>query len=347
MESEMNMKFLLLLALTIVFGSFALQSGSVLAHEDRVLAGLNIELGFNVEPPIEGLPNGIVIIATKEGEAEEHEHDDDAMGDMTMDPAPSVDVDAHGELFGSGTIAPGATFEFEATHELENVVIPFHNHLNHDAKGEIHVMEIAPAAKTFTIEIGPDGFYEPAMVMVQPDTVLVFTNVDEEAQTVVSGLADGGAATNQVPAEGLELTLKIEISHTDTGESRVLRLEPVFGSPGRYLAPLIPTATGQYSVRLFGTVGEEEVDTTFVSGPGTFDDVVPATSLQFPNEIPSARELEAVARDAQNSVNGALDAADDADSSAGFALIVGIVGIVLGALGLGVGAFAMTLRKSS
>ena len=188
----MNMKFLLLLALTIVVGSFALQSGSVLAHEDRELAGLQIELGFNVEPPIEGLPNGIVIIATKEGEAEEHEHDDMAMGgDMAMGASPTVDVETHGELFGSGTITPGATFEFEATHELENLVVPFHNHLNHDAKGEIHVMDSAPAADTFTIEIGHDGFYEPATAMVQPGTTLVFSNVDEEAQTVVSGLAGG------------------------------------------------------------------------------------------------------------------------------------------------------------
>jgi hypothetical protein len=217
MESEMNTKFLLLLALTFVIGSLAPQSGSALAHEDRELAGLNIELGFEIEPPVEGLLNGIVVIAS----------------------------------------------------------------------------------------------------------------------------------TEDRPAEGLDQTLKLEVFHTESRGSKELRLEPVFGTPGRYLAPLIPTATGQYSVRLFGTVGNEDVDAAFVSGPDTFDDVVPATSLQFPNEIPSTRELEAVARDAQNSVNEALDAADDADSSAGFALTVGIIGIVLGALGLGVGAFAMTSRKTT
>ncbi|NQW16889.1 MAG: hypothetical protein HQ478_05320 [Chloroflexi bacterium] len=341
----MNIKYLLLLILTFSIGTITLHSDTALAHEGRELAGLSVELGFEVEPPIEGLPNGIIIIARKEGAAAEHEDDD-----MAMDAAASIDVEAHGGLFGSGTIEPGGTFEFVLTTELNDLVIPFHNHLNHDAKGEIHVMPSAPAADTFTIEIGHDGFFEPAMIMVQPETKLLFNNVDEVTQTVVSGSPDGGAVdeSNLVPAEGLEQTLKVEIIHTETGESRVLRLQPVFGSPGRYLASLIPTATGQYSVRLFGTVGEEEVDTTFVSGPGTFDDVVPATSLQFPNEIPSARELEAVARGAQVSVNEALDAADDANSSASTALMIGIIGIIVGALGLAVGGFAViTTRKSA
>ena len=212
----MNIKILSLLALTLTVGSGALQFDDALAHEGRELAGLNVEVGFEIEPPIEGLLNSIVVIAG----------------------------------------------------------------------------------------------------------------------------SDDGAA------EGLERTLKLEIIHTGSPVSKELSLESVFGVPGRYIASLIPTATGQYSVRLFGTVGNDEVDATFVSGPGTFHDVVPATSLQFPNEIPSARELEAVARSAQESVNSARDAADDVESSAGFALIIGIIGIVLGALGLAVGSFAMTSRKS-
>lgn len=213
----MNMKILSLLALTLVVGSGALQFDDAVAHEGRELAGLNVEMGFEIEPPIEGLLNSIVVIAS----------------------------------------------------------------------------------------------------------------------------SDDGAT------EGLEQTLKLEIIHIGSPGSKELSLESVFGVPGRYTASLIPTATGQYSVRLFGNVGNDEVDSTFVSGPGTFDDVVPATSLQFPYEIPSARELEAVARSAQKSVNGARDAAAEAGLTAGFAVIIGIIGIVLGVLGLAVGAFAMTSRKSA
>ncbi len=55
-----------------------------------------------------------------------------------------------------------------------------------------------------------------------------------------------------------------------------------FGTPGDYRAWFIPTRPGQYSFHFSGTIDGEEVDETFTSGPGTFDDVENPQSVQFP-----------------------------------------------------------------
>ncbi len=341
---HIKITILLLLALGVIAGS----SSAALAHETAELGNIKIEIGFETEPPLEGLPNAIVIVAVKPADDSPMEMD---MGETT-DMGAASKLQLHGEVFGSGTIETGASFRYVVTHEFEGQTIPFHNHLNHDAFGEIQVTPDAPEAESVTIEIGQNGFYEPPTVTVRPDTFVIFTNTDDSPQTVISGPPssnpDYPADTEAgfVPVIGLEGDLRIEITHTESGITRELVLGPVFGQPGKYLAPLIPTATGQYSVRLFGTIGDTDVDETFVSGPGTFDDVVPATSLQFPNEIPSGRELVSAARGAQEQVGAAFDAADDADSSATTALIVGVIGLIAGVGGLSVGGYAIfTMRR--
>ncbi|MCH7738666.1 MAG: hypothetical protein IIC93_00795 [Chloroflexi bacterium] len=336
---HIKVTFLLLLALGLIAGS----SSAALAHETRELGGVKIEIGFETEPPLEGLPNAIVIVAVRPADDSSMEMD---MGETT-DMGAASKLQLHGEVFGSGTIATGASFRYAVTHEFEGQTIPFHNHLNHDAFGEIQVTPDAPEAESVTIVIGANGFYKPPTVTVRPDTFVIFTNTDDSPQTVISGPPSSSpdfatdAEAGFVPVIGLEGDLRIEITHTESGITRELVLRPVFGQPGKYLAPLIPTATGQYSVRLFGTIGETDVDETFVSGPGTFDDVVPATSIQFPNQIPSGRELIGAARGAQEQLAAAFDAADDADSSATTALIVGIIGLAVGLTGLSMGGYAV------
>jgi hypothetical protein len=60
-----------------------------------------------------------------------------------------------------------------------------------------------------------------------------------------------------------------------------LTLEPT-GTPGSYTAAVIPTAAGDYSFHIFGTINGDQVDETFTSGPNTFDTVTDAATLQFP-----------------------------------------------------------------
>jgi hypothetical protein len=151
------------------------------------------------------------------------------------------------------------------------------------------------------------------------------------------------------PVEGLEESLQVEVTHVDSGVSRVFPVRAVFGSPGRYTADLIPTAPGVYQFRFFGSVEGMDVDETFVSygGGGGFNDVHSATELQFPEPVPQARELEGAVRGAQSAAQEAQVSARDAADSAGTASTLGIIGIVLGALGLvsGAGGVALAMRK--
>jgi hypothetical protein len=179
--------------------------------------------------------------------------------------------------------------------------------------------------------------------MVQPGTRIVFTNGASSVQTVVSGLASSPA--EMIPVRGLQDTLKIEITHVETAKSQVMSIEPKFGVPGGYEAALIPTAPGQYKVRVFGTIDETAVDEEFISGSGTFDDVISAESVQFPNRLGAAREVEQAARGALTAANEGQQIARDADSAASTATLLAIAGVILGALGLAAGGYAIVTGR--
>ena len=165
------------------------------------------------------------------------------------------------------------------------------------------------------------------------------------------GTSSGGGMGHDhgelVPVEGLEQTLQVEVTHLGSGVSKSMQLGVVFGQPGHYKAALIPTASGDYRFRFFGTVEGNPVDESFESGPNTFSTVNPAGDLHFPERRATVREIEGAVRGAQSSAEGAQDAAMDASDSASAAKMLGIVGIVLGVLGIGAGAggLALGLRR--
>ena len=125
-------------------------------------------------------------------------------------------------------------------------------------------------------------------------------------------------------------------------------LVAVWDDPGHYSAGLIPTASGVYEFRFFGTVEETPFDETFVSqgGGGDFDDVQSSARLQFPVQLPELREIESGARgalttaqDAQDAAIAAREAAESGRGGGGnalsvVALVVGVVGAALGAGGI-------------
>jgi hypothetical protein len=80
------------------------------------------------------------------------------------------------------------------------------------------------------------------------------------------------------------------------------------------------------------------VNQMFTSGPDTFSDVLEATGVEFPQKLASLRELDSVTRASQE---GALQAQNKAST----ANTLGIVGIVLGAIGIGMGSWALVIRK--
>ena len=150
-----------------------------------------------------------------------------------------------------------------------------------------------------------------------------------------------GQHSETAPVEGLEGSLRVEVTHAASGDSRTLELYAVFGDPGHYAADLIPTAAGVYEFRVFGTIEGAAVDETFVSegAGGGFDDIQSSVGLQFPEQLPELREIESGVRGALDAAQQAQDAALAAQDSDGNALVIvaliaGIAGIVLGAGGV-------------
>jgi len=140
------------------------------------------------------------------------------------------------------------------------------------------------------------------------------------------------------PVEGVEESLQVEVTHIASGETVTMPMDTVFGSPGLYIAHLMPTVPGQYSFRFFGTIEGNDINETFTSGE-KFDSIQPTDEIQFPEKVAQVREVQGVASDAR-------DAAEDADSAASSARTIAFVAVGLAVLsGLATGAlFAMRQR---
>ena len=134
------------------------------------------------------------------------------------------------------------------------------------------------------------------------------------------------------PVEGAEKTLKATIQYGG-GQPKELPLKARFGMKGAYTADLIPTKAGAYIFTFTGTVGDEQVNQKFESGPGRFNDVQDAAALQFPEVVPYAGET---ARQVQA-----------AEARAAQATTFGYAGIGLGALGVLIGLAALLRRPSA
>jgi hypothetical protein len=336
-----------------------LTATGVLAHDHRLVGGYNFVVGFAVEPAYEGLANGVEIRVTKVGqEGAGHSHGADSdqghSGPMAMGQGgPAMDVEGQGSLFVSPGLDPAETFDLDIGHDWEGLTIPYHNHLNHDMTGTISVDHHAELSGRAAVEIH-DTMYMPAEISVRPGTIITWTNRSSLPQNLTSGLApmedhaDGEAVEH--PVEGLEETLKVEITHVPTTKSKVLDLRAVAGSPGHYTADLIPTAQGVFEMRVFGSLEENDIDETFVSygGGGGFSDVLPASDLHFPEQLPEVREIEGAVRGALATAQQAHDAARSAQGASAnggnsSANMLGIIGIVLGAVGFVAGAGGLTM----
>lgn len=141
------------------------------------------------------------------------------------------------------------------------------------------------------------------------------------------------------PVEGVHETVEVEVTHVESGMSRVFPLRALFGQPGRYTADLAPTASGGYQFRFFGTIDGTEIDETFESRSlgGGFNDVEPITEIQFPEAVVSARELQGAATGARDAALSAEDAANSARTLAIAGIAIGALGVVAGGAGLAIG----------
>jgi len=129
------------------------------------------------------------------------------------------------------------------------------------------------------------------------------------------------------PVNDLAATLSAEVSRD--GQVMTLPLVPI--GEGEYEAAFVPTATGDYTFRISGTIGEATVDESVTSGPTTFNSVEPLSAIEFPQPRPDPAQL-------QSSVA-------DANAAASTARTLGVAGIVTGVLGLILGALALARAR--
>jgi hypothetical protein len=134
------------------------------------------------------------------------------------------------------------------------------------------------------------------------------------------------------PVEGAEKTLKATVQYGG-GQPKELPLRARFGMKGAYTADLIPTRAGAYIFTFTGTVGDEQVNQKFESGPGRFSEVEDTAKLQFPEAVPYAGET---ARQVQA-----------AEARAAQATTFGYAGIALGAVGTLLGLAALLRRPAT
>ena len=211
---------------------------------------------------------------------------------------------------------------------------------------------LAGAAPTFAHtghEVGPyvleiGWLAEPAFVG-QPNAVQVTITTHADGKPVLDLAAD-------------DLAVVVSTAGVD---SPSLTFEPAFdaeeqeGSLGEYDAALVPTAPGDYSFHITGSIHGTAVDLTVASGEETFDAVIASTDLEFPAKMPTLTEVgtrldridariadlqsaapgsdgDAVAQQVaalEATVGDARAAADAANRNALLGSIVGLVGIAL------------------
>jgi hypothetical protein len=93
------------------------------------------------------------------------------------------------------------------------------------------------------------------------------------------------------PVEGLERTLSVEVFQGGSTTPYSAPLRTRFGSPGAYAADLLPTRAGDYRFVVKGRIESLDVNETFESGPGRFDEVRAVSALQYPDRVPAGAEL--------------------------------------------------------
>jgi hypothetical protein len=113
-----------------------------------------------------------------------------------------------------------------------------------------------------------------------------YAGFGNEVQVIVS------ETQGERPVEDGDLQAEVTFGEPGAGvTSDALTLDPAFDTPNEYLGYIIPTRPGTYSFQVTGSVGGQDIDETFTSGPETFDDVNNPTAAEFPEQDPTRGEL--------------------------------------------------------
>ena len=193
----------------------------------------------------------------------------------------------------------------------------------------------APAAAHETNEAGGYAFVigwgiEPAYVG-QLNSVQVLVSHQADGDPV----NDAGARLTATVIYGEE-QVELDLAPTWSGELGT-------GTPGEYRALLMPTAPGDYTFHITGTIGGVKVNEKVTSSPRTFSSVEDVSAAQFPVKVPG---VEQVARRLEAELPRMATQEDLADELSS-ARTLGYVGIVVGALGVVLAVAALLVRRKA
>jgi hypothetical protein len=90
----------------------------------------------------------------------------------------------------------------------------------------------------------------------------------------------GEQAAEGTAVEGLEETLKAEVIVGD--QTMELPLNARYNTPGAYESVFFPMKPGDYTFRIYGKLGDTDIDESFTSSPEGFGAVEDPAPLQFP-----------------------------------------------------------------
>jgi hypothetical protein len=159
-------------------------------------------------------------------------------------------------------------------------------------------------------------------------------------QLIVTHAADG----DPINDPGARLTATV--SYGD--QSQEFPLTPTYdaeagtGTPGEYAALVIPTAPGDYTFHITGSVEGVKVDVEVASSPKTFSPVEDASAAQFPVKVPGTEQV-AQKLDAELA---RVATTDDVSAEVSSAKTVGYVGIAVGAVGVALAVVALLRRRA-
>lgn len=158
-------------------------------------------------------------------------------------------------------------------------------------------------------------------------------------QAIVTHKVDGDPITD----EGARLNALVRYGD----RQQTFALAPTYdaesgtGTPGEYAALVIPTAPGDYTFVVRGTIESIKVNVKSTSSPTTFSPVLDASAVQFPTKVPGTDQL------AQRLDKGLARAAtvNDIDAQVSGARTAAYIGIAVGAVGIVLAAVALLTRR--
>lgn len=196
------------------------------------------------------------------------------------------------------------------------------------------LLTAAPALAHAVVTVGTDTLaigwvHEPA-----------YTDEQNAVQVVVTD-SSGQPVADLQPGD-----LQVVVS-LGSGQTSPLSLDPTYdddtglGTKGDYEAPIVPTAPGNYTFHVTGTIDGTAVDQTVTAGDQTFDTVVGPQGIQFPNQEPAVGDV--VTRlNTEDGRIGNLESTSASTTLVAIAIVLGAVGIVIGGAAF---VLAMRLRR--